>query len=126
MQSNILRINVIYKSLLSLLVLTACGLALFIYYVDPFANYIAPYQIILIFTVTLFLAIMFVVLYLRTKILRNLIFVQEVYKLAFNSLVFATSFTFLLLLIYTNSLNFISFVIFSVSLASYCVFEFLD
>jgi hypothetical protein len=126
MQNNISRINTIYKSLLSLLVLISCGLGLFVYFVDPFINYTAPYQLFIIFTVILFLAILFIILHFKIKVFKNLIFLQEVYKYAFNSLVFAASATFFLLLIYTNSLNLISFEIFCISILGYCIFEFLE
>lgn len=126
MQNNISRINSIYKSLLSLIVLTTCGLGLFVYFVNPFTNYIAPYQLFIIFTIILFLAILFIILHLRFKVFKNLIFMEEVYKHGFNSSVFASSTAFFLLLIYTNSLNLISFTIFCISLTCYCIFEFLD
>ena len=125
MQDNLSKINTIYKSLLSLLVLTSCGLAIFMYYTDPFTNYIAPYQFFIILTVILFLVILFGILHVRSKVLKNLNFIQDVYKHAFNSLVFASSIVFFALLIYTGSLNIITFILFCISLISYCIFEFL-
>lgn len=126
MKNNILKISIIYKSLLSLLVLFLFGLGIFVHYVDPFTNYTALYQLFLIFTCVLFLGILFVILHVRTRIFKNLTFVQEISKHAFNSLVFASSATFFLLLVYTNSLSLVSFGVFVISLISYCIFEFLN
>jgi hypothetical protein len=126
MKNNISKINTIYKSLFSLLVLTTCGLGLLIYFVDPFVNYTALYQFFIALTIFLFLLILFIILHLRLKVFKNLIFLQETYKSGFNALVFACSATFFLLLIYTNSLNLISFGIFCILIGGYCTFEFLD
>lgn len=126
MQNNISKINTIYKSLLSLLVLSLCGFGIFIYYVDPFTNYAALYQLFIILTLILFFGILFSILHVRLNILKNFNFVQEIEKHVFNSIIFASSVSFFLLLVYTNSINLISFTIFCASLAGYCTFEFLE
>jgi hypothetical protein len=126
MQNNISKINTIYKSLLSFLVLTACGFGLFVYYVDPYTNYVAPYHFFIIFTIILFLVILFLIIHFKLKVFKKLIFTQKVSKYALNSAIFASSMTFFLLLIYTNSLNLVSFIIFCVALLAYYTFEFLE
>jgi hypothetical protein len=126
MNNNLSKINTIYKSLISLLILSVCGLALFVYFVDPFANYLAPYQFFVGLTVVLFLIIVLAILHVRLKVLKNLSFVEQIYKQLFNSFVFACSFTFLLLLIYSGSLSLVTFAIFVTSITCYCIFEFLE
>jgi hypothetical protein len=126
MPKNATKIKTIYKSLLSLLVLSGCGLGLFVYFVDPFENYTAPYQFFIILTLVLFFGILFAIVYVRYKVFKNLNFAYQIHKQAFNTLVFASSSSFFLLLIYANSLNLVSLGIFVVTVACYWLFEFLD
>ncbi len=125
MQNNISKFKTIYKSLISILVIFVVGFGALIYFTDPFVDYVAPYQFAVLFAIILFLIISLAVIYLRLKIFKNLNFLQGVYRQFLNCFVFACSFTFFLLLIYTNSLSLISFLLFTFSLFAYCLFEFI-
>jgi hypothetical protein len=126
MQNNIYKINLIFRGVLGLLVLSVICLGLFVYSSDPITNYTAMYQLFLVLAIVLVLVILSLILVIRIKIFKNLSFMQEVYKHAWNSLVFGFAGAFGVLLAYTSSLSTISGGIVLVCLAAYCAFEFLE
>jgi drug/metabolite transporter (DMT)-like permease len=126
MVNNIKKINLIFRSVLVGMILSLIGGGVFVFNYDPITNYTAMYNFFVILAVILFLIILSIALLLRVKILKNLVFVQEIYKLAWNSLVFGFAGVFVVLLAYTSTLSAISGGIVAVCLAAYCGFEFLD
>jgi hypothetical protein len=126
MQNNIYKINLIFRATLGLLVLSLFGLSLFLYNVDPVTTYIAIYQLFFIVGLVGFLAILAGILFTRIKILKNISFLQQVYKHIRNSLVLGFAATFWAALVYTSSLTLISGSVVVLCLFAYCAFEFLD
>jgi hypothetical protein len=126
MQNNIKKINLIFRSVSGAMVLSLIGLIVFVFNSDPVTNYTAMYDFFVILAIVLFLTILSIGLFLRLKVLKNMSFVQEIYKQAWNSLVYGFAGGFILLLAYTGSLSTISGGIVLICLSAYSTFEFLS